>query len=275
VALGAYLQGIIREDSFEFDEAARAFERALAFASGVGEKAVYTSALERVRGEKRSEAGHGAVHVFYFGGRGPHLAETRVSPTDDAIRLAGLAAFLMTRKISFLAQAPVPVPAVQVNDANVPPLNIQTDGRSERTETILDVNRIAEEQLRANMPWIVARAVLRRAVKASVGTAAGAAAGGLVGHNSNQRAAGEVFSLLVTVVSTAVENADTRSWSTLPATVQTARIDLPAGEHLIRFDDAVQRVRVSPGRNSYVLVIRPSRQAPPAILVDKYSRVTP
>jgi hypothetical protein len=268
IALGAYLQGVIREEALDRDEAARAYERALSFSGGVSN--LYSSALERVTGKRPTESGQGALHVFYFGGRGPYLGETRANPTDAAIRLAGLAAFLMTGNVALIAQAPVPVPVVLVSDPVVPPLSVQADGLEGATETLLDINRIAQEQLDANMPWIMARAILRRSAKAAVATAAGSA----VGQGVNSDGAGMAVSLLVGLVSTATENADTRSWETLPAMIQALRLDLPAGEQTVRFGDLEERrIRIAPGRNSYVIVIRPSGYNPPAILIDRYSRI--
>lgn len=268
VALGAYLQGIIREDVLDNDEAARAFERAVAFSGE--ETPLFKTALLRAKGEIHAPPDTGAVHVFYFGGRGPYLEETRQNPTADAVRLAGLAVLLMSGKFSLLAQAPVPVPQVRVNDASVPPLVVRSPSGEGATETILDVNRIASEELSANMPWIVARALVRRAAKAVVANAGGE----ILRHGGDRPAValGGAVTLLAGIVSTAVENADTRSWATLPATLQALRLDLPAGEQTLEFDGGItQRLRVSPGRNTYVLVLRPALDKPPAILVDRNS----
>ena len=269
IALGAYLQGVIREEALDRDEAARAYGRALSFSGGVSN--LYSSALKRVTGKSPSESGQGALHVFYFGGRGPYLGETRANPTDVAIRLAGLAAFFATGNVALIAQAPVPVPMVQVSDPVVPPLLVQANGSAGLTETVLDVNLIAQEQLSANMPWIMARAVLRRSAKAAVATVAGKATERAAGSNG----AGIAVSLLVGLATTATENADTRSWETLPATIQALCLNLPAGEQTVRFGATEERrIRIAPGRNSYVIVISPSNYNPPTILIDRYSRTT-
>ena len=267
IALGAYLQGVIREEALERDEAARAYGRALTISGGRSN--LYTTALERVNGKLPSETGQGALHVFYFGGRGPYLGETRSNPTDAAIRLAGLAAFLVTGNVALIAQAPLPVPFVLVNDAHVPPLTVSSDGHVGVTETLLDLNSIAREQLNANMPWIMARVLLRRSAKAALATVAGRA----TERGTKSDGAGLAVSLFMGLVSTATENADTRSWETLPATIQAVRLELPAGEQMVRFGNADERrIRIAPGRNSYAIVIHPSGGNPPVILIDQYSR---
>jgi uncharacterized protein len=267
IALGAYLQGVIREDALELDEAARAYERALALSGGASK--LYATALERVTGKRRAESGQGALHLFYFGGRGPYLGETRANPTDLAIRLAGLAAFLATGNVALIAQAPVPVPSLQISDPQVPPLSIQGGGRNGTTETLLDINAIAQDQLGANMPWTMARALLRRSAKATFATVAGRA----TERGTKSDGAGQAVSILVGLVSTATENADTRSWETLPATIQALRMELPAGEQTIRLGDGTERrIRIAPGRNSYAIVLQPWGGNPPVILVDRFSR---
>lgn len=268
VALGAYLQGVIREEALDRDEAATAYKRAITFSGN--KTGLYANALKRVQGKHRIKGGHGSLHVFYFGGRGPHLGESRSSPTDESIRLAGLAAFVLSQNVTFLAQAPVPVPVVITEDPQVPPLSVQVGNRAETTETVLDVNGIAKEQLAANMPWIIARAVMRRTTKAVAATVAGKAAG----QGANNEMLGDMIAFLVTLFSTSMENADTRSWNTLPATIQALNMDLEAGEHTVVLNGSNKeyQVRISPGRNSYMFVIQPSLTALPAVVIDKYSR---
>ena len=267
IALGAYLQGVIREDALEMDEAARAYERAIAFAEGP--TTLFSEALERVTGKRSPEPGQGALHVFYFGGIGPHLGETSTHPTELALRLAGITAALATGKIALATQAPVPVPVVKVTDPAVPPLTVTAAGRTGATEKILDVNRIALEQLDANMPWIIARAVLRRSAKGAFSVVVENA----VEHGTNNEGLGQLASVLMGLATTATENADTRSWETLPATIQSLRLGLPAGEQTVRIGRYESRIRISPGRNSYVLVFQTSVGALPVILIDHYSRI--
>jgi hypothetical protein len=249
------------------DEAARAYERAIAFAEGP--TPIYSEALERVTGKRPSEAGQGALHVFFFGGVGPYLGETSTHPTELALRLAGITAALATGKISLATQAPVLVPVVKVTDPAVSPLIVTAAGRSGATETILDVNRIALEQLDANMPWIIARAVLRRSAKGAFSVVVEKT----VERGSNNEGLGQLAGVLMGLATTATENADTRSWETLPATIQALRIGLPAGEQTVRIGRYESRIRISPGRNSYVLVFQASVGALPVILVDHYSRM--
>ncbi len=267
VAIGAYLEGVLAEASLAPAEAARAYERALRYG---GKRGLIEQAEARARSGDYTAAGSGVVHVFCLAGRGPHLVEGVHPPTDLANRLATVALTLFTRRPSALVQAPVKVPVVMVNEARPERLCIEVaDGERVFAEPLLDVNEVAVQQLEANMPWIIARALIRRALKA------GAA---VVIEDRARRRQRDPLAFLIAALfnltATAVENADTRNWASLPAEIQAARLELPAGRHCLKLGAGMSaEVRVSPGRDSYVLVVRPGDFAPGAVLVDSSSRV--
>jgi hypothetical protein len=269
VSLGAYLQGVVREDTFALDEAARAYERALAFEGGG--HALYEEALDRATNRGHTGEGKGALQIFYLAGRGPHLVATRYNPTEKVVRLTGIMLLLLNKTTALIGQSPVPVPQLVVSDAHAQPLTVRVKGTdsSVTTQIVLDVNRVADEQLSANMPLIAARALARRALKAVVADVAGRAAGK---NSRNAQAVAGAVSLLLGAVATIGEDADTRSWTTLPAEIQSARIELPAGVNEVEFGSVPVKVRISAGRDSYALVLRPSLGAPPVIILDRYSK---
>jgi hypothetical protein len=272
VGIGAYLQGVIREDLFALEEAKRAYERALEFEGG--DKPLYAEAMSRAAGSSgavRGEAGEGYLHVFYLAGQGPHLEETRATPTTEVLKLAGWIMLFGNENPALIAQAPVPVPLVRANDSNPPVLEVVAADRSAVSQVVLDVNRVAEEQLAANLPWITARAVARRATKATIGTIAGKAAENSSGSN-NGAAVGAAVNILFNLAATATENADTRSWTTLPSQIHALRLVLPEGVQQVQVGrDASTPVRITAGRNSYMLVIHPSLGRTPTLLLDRYS----
>jgi hypothetical protein len=270
VSLGSYLQGVVREDKFALDEAARAYERALAFEGG--EHALYSEALDRAKSSGHTAEGRGALQVFYLAGRGPHLIASRYNPTERAVRLTGIFLLLLNRTTAVIGQSPVPVPMVVVNDPHVASLSISSvngAGAVAKTQAVLDVNAVAQEQLDANMPLIAARALARRAIKAAVAHAAGKAAGK---NSNNAQAVAGAVSLLLGAVTTIAEDADTRSWATLPAQIQSARLELPAGVNTVDFGGTSADIRISAGRDSYVLLMRPSLSEPPVVIIDRYSK---
>jgi hypothetical protein len=267
VGIGAYLQGIILEATGSRDGAARAYERCVGYEPDV---AIAQDALRRAREGRYAEPGEGVLHVFYLVGPGPFYATGTSPPTDLALRIAQIAAALVTDSYVPLMQTDVPVPVLAVHVPGVPPLEVSAFGRKAATETLLDVNMVAGQQLEKMMPLILARAVIRRAVKATITTAGSEA---VKGKNRNSTGdAAELGFALANLIWTASERADTRSWSSLPAHIQVARLPLPAGVHAVRFGgEAETDVRISAGRDAYAVVIRPDPGRPGVILLDRLS----
>ncbi|MFG0317015.1 MAG: hypothetical protein ACF8XB_07080 [Planctomycetota bacterium JB042] len=269
LAIGAYLEGVLSERTLDLGGAERAYRRALEYA---GESRLIAAAVERASTGVPVSAGRGVVHVFRLVGRGPVLVEGVAAPTTLATRLAGLAVTLVTDRGAALAQAPVKVPVVSVTDAAVPSAPIAVDGKPVAgTETILDVNRVATEQLEANLPWTIARALIRRTLKATVAS--------YLESHLDRRNKGEVAfvtAAALNFLSTAAERADTRSWSSLPAELQAARLELLPGERTLAVAGAPPvTVRITPGHESFVLVLQTDPRREGVAFVDVTSRVEP
>ncbi len=267
VAIGAYLEGVIQEARLDPNEAARAYRRAVEYGC---DATLVKDALERAEHGRYSAPGNGVIHVFFLSGRGPSLIETVHPPTDQAVALASIGITLATGHGAALAQAPVRVPAILVSDAAPRPLEVSVAGVAPaHGETLVDVNVVAEEQLEANLPWILARAMVRRTLKAVTIAA-------FEGHEKKHQNDGlaTFLAVIASLVWTSTENADTRNWSSLPAEIQAARLEAPAGTCHLRVGDAMSAdLRVTAGRDSYVVVLQPNLTRPGTIHVDSWSRV--
>ncbi len=88
---------------------------------------------------------------------------------------------------------------------------------SQTTETVEHIDAIDHKTLEAYMPAITARAIARAVVKYNMAREAG----------KQDQLAG----VLVNIAGFVVERADTRSWLTLPAKIQMARLRLKAGRY--------------------------------------------
>ena len=291
MAVGAYVQGVIQEANLYSSEAALAYERALGWVGGDAAAAapapvggapevvaaavanrsaatVLKEALQRARDGKYAPDGCGVIHIFYFGGRGPHLEATTCNPTAEAVQLAAIGYSIATSSFAQLGQMPVKVPMVVAPDWMVPPLPVSVDGAAAAgtTATLLDVNVVAKQQLAANMPGISARAVIRRAVKGAVG-------GAIEAQGSDYA---KVLGFLFTAISTGTERAETRNWVSLPAQLQVARVPAMEGERRLSFGPGMETlVRIAKGHDTYVVVLRPNLALPGVVLVDRASRVEP
>jgi hypothetical protein len=264
VAIGAYVQGMIQEANLDTSEAALAYKRGLSYSAG---NPALVSSLQRTESGKYAPDGCGVLHVFYLAGRGPHLDQTTSEPMNSAVQLAAVG-MALAGSAAQLGQAPIPVPTVVVNDPNVPPLSVDTDGNPPvQTVTILDVNMVATQQLAANMPGIEARALVRRAVKGVAGAAVEQSMGGVEGM---------LAGMFTTMALTAGERAETRNWVSLPAQIQVARVAMPEGDRRVSFGPGMEgKVKITRGRDSYAVVLRPNLNFPGSVVVDRFSFVEP
>ncbi len=103
---------------------------------------------------------------------------------------------------------------------------ISVSGKQADTQMVEDVDAIARASLDARMPAITARAVARAVAKGVLQESVDNAGG-----KNDDALAKLIGSFLVRVFSVATERADTRSWLTLPANVQLARLALPPGTY--------------------------------------------
>jgi hypothetical protein len=238
IAIGAYLEGVIQEAEHQPGEAARAYQRAKQYG---GDSPLLDAAIQRTVFGRFAREGCGVVHVFYLGGRGPHLIEGVDVATDQASKLAGIVIALLRDRGSAFLQAPIKVPVVAVTDRTLAPLAIGGDAiGNEFTTPLVDVNDVAIEQLDANLPWIQARALVRRGLKSF--------ASAIAEMKFDERQSNGLAFLtaaMLNYIATATENADTRNWTSLPASFQAARLELPAGdrESGVRWHDADPRAR--------------------------------
>lgn len=272
VALGTYLEAILHEGVGRNLEAYRAYR---ATRDDGADLDLVNEALRRTdHGGAPPSSTHGTLHVFALLGSSPTLIETLHPPTELARGLAGVAIALIGEAGSAGMQLPIKVPQLYLHDEFTPSIGIDAPGfKTLETETMLDLNGLFAAELDAWMPWILARAMARRSLKAAASaTLERVIAGNVSGEYGDT--IGFMAGAALNLGTTAVEDADTRSWTTLPAQFQVARLVLPAGTHDIAFGALARaNVRVTAGRDSYVVVIAPDPVMPGAVIVDAHSRM--
>jgi hypothetical protein len=151
---------------------------------------------------------------------------------------------------------------VSLPPSNVARIGVEVDGRPVgATATITDIEQLATRQIEAEMPWTIARAVVRRATK-EIAVAKASDSLGLDGVQ------GSLFRFAASTMWSGMEHADTRCWSLLPREIQVLRLELPAGSHELElstlgWSDEVYRtsspmhVNVVNGKNQYIIAIAP------------------
>ncbi|MCB0417474.1 MAG: hypothetical protein H6617_01145 [Bdellovibrionaceae bacterium] len=93
-----------------------------------------------------------------------------------------------------------------------------------RTQTLFDIEATAIDQLQKKMAIIMARKVGGVVVKE------------VIAERVRKATDSEFLGLLTKVILHMTDQADLRSWSTLPASLQLARIRVPAGTHRVSLD---------------------------------------
>ncbi|WP_252732148.1 COG3014 family protein [Paraglaciecola arctica] len=120
-----------------------------------------------------------------------------------------------------------------------PPLQINVRGQNYSSEQIVRLQSLASKQLQEQMPGLVTRQAMRLAAKEQL-------------RSSMSKQGGEIGNILAVLYNATSEQADTRSWLTLPDEVQILRLTLPAGKQQID-------VRVGGKTQSIEVEIRPNR----------------
>lgn len=101
------------------------------------------------------------------------------------------------------------------------PLTVSVDGIRARTEVLTDVGGLAARHLREQLPGLLVRQALRATTRYNLQKKA----------NDDFGPVGAIITQIFNVVS---EQADLRSWLSLPAYAQATRLMLPPGEHRLQ-----------------------------------------
>jgi hypothetical protein len=276
VTLGPYLLGLLYETTgMDYDAAERQYLRVREWAP---EFQSVQADLQRVRTGTHSRPGHGVLYVFALLDRGPYKEQAVEMPTSTALLIADRLLSAIGPYTLPPTVAPVLVPRVVTPPSRTRAVQVLVDGTSEaRTETIADIGRMAVEQYEAIYDYVVARAVVRRVLKK------GMIVGAKAVLETEESPWLDAALTLAGVVWEASEQADTRCWGLLPAKVQVARLELPAGRHRVSLrpvgpavaQAASATVTVTEGRNSYVLAYFADGRLIGKVLVRDESQLMP
>ena len=286
VAIGQYLIGLMQEATYRnHDDVRKAYEAVNAwepeFIQGRRD-------LERAKHGVHAQSGNGVVYVFALVGAGPYKEQRNCEVLHDAQVLTTFLIAMMSNRPTLPDFAPIMIPNVVRPRETVSALSVSISGKWQgQTETLADIGRMAEEQFEAVKPQIIARAVVRRTLKK-----------GILYGSKEALDANPWVGLAMDVggmIWESRETADTRSWNLLPAEIQVARLEVPAGEHQLtlqpmsRVFSVARRgyimsgasvrvgsghsrtIRVDPGRNTYVLANFPGEELVGNIVVSNES----
>lgn len=137
----------------------------------------------------------------------------------------------------------VALPSYQNQIVNYSPLRLEYKGKYIQSAEIVRLQSLAAKQLKDELPVIVSRQIVRLIAKEKV-------------RQQLERKNGELGNVFASLYNLASEKADTRSWSTLPDSVQIMEVDFPKGEHqfLLNINGINQQIDATVNTNRITLI---------------------
>lgn len=129
----------------------------------------------------------------------------------------------------------IALPYYESRSNDVVAMRISAGQQQATSELMENIDGIARTSLDSRMPAIMARSVARAVVKVAASRRAQQAARS-GNNNRDSSMAGLLGAMAVQVAAYATERADTRSWLTLPANIQLARLSLPPGSYTVKVE---------------------------------------
>lgn len=194
--------------------------------------------------------------------------ETGCAPIRDQFKI-NLPLYLVAHNVPHVG---VNFPILRENKSFSSELRATANGQSARFETLADVDAIVRREFMDGLPLVLTRTIISSAAKAAAQYAAARAAGdGWAGLAVN--IAGSVYQYMT-------NDADLRTWTTLPKQIRLARFPTPA-DGIVNVDGRALRVPTS-GAN--IIWVKRTGAASPASMrifdfkkgaAEKMSEITP
>ena len=156
------------------------------------------------------------------------LENGAINPKQEvSINLPIYSGFNQPRLFSFA------LPAYKGTLTRYSPLSVNVAGKTYTSEQIVRLQSLASKQLQEQMPGLVTRQALRLVAKEKL-------------RSTMSKQGGDLGNILAVIYNVSSEQADTRSWLTLPDEVQILRLSLPAGKQQIdiNFGDKSELIEV-------------------------------
>jgi hypothetical protein len=238
--LGAYLAGFVFERRGEGDRALRYYEEALAGGpldsltapiARLGQANPYrgprlSDTLSRATNASASARPAAELLVVLSLGRVPHKEPKRI-PVGAAVGLAGVYATGDVDWLKYGATKVVAYPELVSTPSSLSPPTVRVDGRPVAVEELTNLGASIRKEYDEARPKIIAAALTRMAARAAMAEGIRAA-----GKQEN-KALGDVLSLIFEAALVVVDRPDTRSWTMLPDRVLVARVPTVPGPHTV------------------------------------------
>lgn len=173
--------------------------------------------------------------------------ETGTAPERKQIRI-DIPLFLLTNEVDYVGAN---FPRLSENDLYVPSLTVEGAGQTVQTQLLSDIDSIVGQEFRNELPIIITKTLIASGTKAAIAYA-------LKEATEGQNAWVAIGTRVATTIYQAATNeADLRTWATLPKQVHYARLATPEDGRLVLSCSGVHApvtVDVMPGAVNIVLV---------------------
>lgn len=257
-AFANYLAGFVYEALGEPSLAAAGYRKAIEMRPGqpileealakLDQRTAPAPKIKRTSNDKSKKHGEGVAGVDTLivveTGNAPAI-KSRVLPIPLPIPSKGGLQVVMT---------PLSWPVVDKGDVNSVPANLTLNSNLQPLVLVTSVDQMARRAIADEMPGIIARSSVRAIVKGAAQKAIQDNASGV---------AGAVLSIVAGVAAVASEQADERSWQTLPGFFSLTRAVLPHGTNQITLNTPLGPVsrEVSLSGKHALVVLRTSGNA--------------
>ncbi|MCF8054640.1 MAG: hypothetical protein K9K75_05425, partial [Deltaproteobacteria bacterium] len=147
----------------------------------------------------------------------------------------------------------ISIPVYTAKKIAPPQYTIKANGKSLGSpEMICDFYALAAKDLREQAPIIMTRQILRAITKVAM-------------QNEAQKRLGQAGALAAAIYSIATEQADLRSWLTLPSVAQVMRVPMKMGKHKITLSDPTGvvtelEVEIAAGRRTIIHAVETNKR---------------
>jgi hypothetical protein len=228
------------QDAGDLERARKSFERVV----GMVPKNPYVR--DDLKAAENASAPDNITYVLIETGRAPLRAEKKIEiPT-----------FLLTSEISYIGAA---FPKLVYFDDYESVFTVHSDAGSLPSATLSSMDSVVSQDFKSDWSQVVSRTIRSTVTKAGADVAV---------QNAASNSFGFTGQLLTKAVSAGVQSkmnqADTRTWTSLPKEFQYIRVETPASGELTIVDSngSSQTVRVEPGAVNVVQLRSESKGAP-------------
>jgi len=212
-------------------------KRAFALAPDVpAVREAYQDLLARNESVAAKEDGSGTVVVLYEAGLVPRMSEVKIDlPIREKRKDGSVDSYRLSMAFPIYKDFGQPEPA----------LRVRTPAFEKRTARVVDLRPMAVKALEERMPGILARSLVGAAAKVE-------------GQKQAEELGGILARLAVELATGVVTRADLRSWLGLPAEIQAAQFQAPAGTGDVVLSNGLWTEKVAlevvPGGTTFLMV---------------------